>query len=134
MNEGGRTATLVSKGTTINGKIEGASEVIVEGAVEGEIILDSTLVIAAEGKVTGDVRAASVRIGGRLQGNVQAVDRVELLTSGSIEGDVTAPRVAIAEGAFCKGRIEMNPDKASKASTSVAASASDAAGSPAGRS
>jgi cytoskeletal protein CcmA (bactofilin family) len=102
-------ATLIAQGTRIEGRVSGSSEVLVEGIVEGSIVLDNQLVIGSGGQVLGDVSARSVRVGGQLKGNIQANDRVELLPTGSIEGDVTAPRVAIAEGGFCKGKIEMNP-------------------------
>ncbi len=101
--------TLVAGGSTVEGKIKGASEVLVEGVVDGEIDLENQLIIGEQGRVHGDVHARSVRISGRLIGNVTALDKVELMPSGSIEGDVVAPRVVIAEGGFCKGKIEMNP-------------------------
>ena len=125
-----RRATLVAEGTRIDGRISGTSEVLVEGVVEGEIALQSHLVIGTSGQVLGEVRARSVRVGGRLTGNIRADDCVELLPTGSINGDVTAPRVAIAEGGFCKGKIEMSPQKAREAS----AYAGDRAGQVAPRS
>ena len=60
-----------------------------------------------EGVVTGPIEAPVVRIGGRVIGDVAASDRVEVSPSGSLEGDITAPRVVIAEGAFFKGKVAM---------------------------
>ena len=102
-----QSVTLVASGSIVEGKIRGNSEVLIEGTLEGEVDLGSTLVIGESGKVIGDVVARSVRISGQLVGNVQALDKVELLPTGSIHGDVVSPRVAIAEGGFCKGKIEM---------------------------
>ena len=48
-----------------------------------------------------------MRIGGRVVGNVQGHEKVEILPSGRLEGDVAAPRVVLAEGAFFKGKVEM---------------------------
>lgn len=104
--------TLVAAGSKIEGKISGSSQVLVEGIVEGEVVLENELVIGDKGRVVGDVEARSVRISGTLKGNVSASEKVELMPSGAIEGDVVAPRVAIAEGGFCKGKIEMNPSQA----------------------
>lgn len=104
-----QAVTLVAAGSVIEGKIRGNSEVLIEGVLEGEVDLGSTLVIGEGGKIVGDVVARSVRISGELVGNVQALDKVELLPTGSIQGDVLSPRVAIAEGGFCKGKIEMGP-------------------------
>ena len=120
MSPNSNRATLIADGTRIEGRVSGSSEVLVEGVVEGSIVLDNQLVIGEGGQVLGDVSAQSVRVGGRLTGNIQANDRVELLPTGSIEGDVTAPRVAIAEGGFCKGKIEMNPRSASPTQAATA--------------
>jgi cytoskeletal protein CcmA (bactofilin family) len=83
--------------------------------VEGEIRIDSLVVVGAEGTVQGPVSAPVVRIGGRVAGSVTATDRVEVSPSGSLEGDIAAPRVVIAEGAFFKGRVEMTGDKSAVA-------------------
>jgi len=57
-----------------------------------------------------------VRISGRVTGNVAATDRVEVAASGILEGDIAAPRIVIAEGAFFKGRVEMRGEKPKPAS------------------
>ena len=59
----------------------------------------------------GPVSAPVVRISGRVTGNVAASDRVEVAASGILEGDIAAPRIVIAEGAFFKGRVEMRGDQ-----------------------
>ncbi len=114
-----KQVTLVASGSVIEGKIKGETEVLVEGVLQGEVDLASTLVVGEGGTVIGDVVARSVRISGKLQGNVQALDKVELLPTGSIEGDVVSPRVAIAEGGFCKGKIEMSPHPVSEKKPAV---------------
>ena len=65
------------------------------------------MVIGSTGVINGDIVAESVSVGGKVLGNVKAGDTFELQASGRIEGDVTAPRVIIAEGAFFKGNVEM---------------------------
>jgi cytoskeletal protein CcmA (bactofilin family) len=102
-----RRITHVAPGSRIQGQLSGPTEILVEGEVEGEIRVDSTVMIGTEGVVHGPVAAQVVRIGGRVFGNVTASDRIEVAPSGSLEGDVAAPRIIIAEGAFFKGRVEM---------------------------
>jgi cytoskeletal protein CcmA (bactofilin family) len=102
-----RRITHIAPGSRIQGQLSGPTELLVEGEVEGEIRVDSTVMIGTEGTVQGPVSAQVVRIGGRVFGNVTASDRVEVAPSGSLEGDVAAPRIIIAEGAFFKGRVEM---------------------------
>jgi cytoskeletal protein CcmA (bactofilin family) len=106
-----RRLTHVAAGTRIRGEVTGPTELLIEGEVEGEIRLDATVTIGAEGAVQGPVAAPIVRVGGKVTGNVTAADRVEVAASGSVEGDISAPRIIIAEGAFFKGRVEMRGEE-----------------------
>ena len=106
-----RRLTHVAAGTRIRGEVTGPTELLIEGEIEGEIRLDATVTIGAEGAVQGPVAAPIVRVGGKVTGNVTAGDRVEVAASGSVEGDISAPRIIIAEGAFFKGRVEMRGEE-----------------------
>lgn len=108
-----RRVTHIAPGSRIQGELTGPTELLIEGEVEGEVRVDSLVVIGTEGLVQGPVAAQTVRVSGRVVGNLQATDRVEIAPAGSVEGDISAPRVVIAEGAFFKGRVEMkgNHDK-----------------------
>jgi cytoskeletal protein CcmA (bactofilin family) len=101
------TVTRIAEGTRIRGEITGATEIVVEGEVEGEIRLDARAVVGATGVVRGQVTARSVLVAGRVEGDVRGSERVEVGGSGNIQGDIAAPRVTIAEGAFFKGKVEM---------------------------
>jgi cytoskeletal protein CcmA (bactofilin family) len=113
-----RRVTHIAPGTRVQGLLSGPTELLIEGEVEGEIRVDASVMIGADGVVKGPVTANNVRVGGRVEGNVQAVERVEVAPSGSLEGDIAAPRVVIAEGAFFKGRVEMRPDRGGKSEKS----------------
>lgn len=104
--------THIAPGSHVEGLITGPTELLVEGAVEGEIRIDAPVIVGAEGVVQGPISAQVVRIGGRVIGNVAALDRIEVAPSGSLEGDVVAPRIVIAEGAYFKGKVEMKGEKA----------------------
>ncbi|HEY0783758.1 MAG TPA: polymer-forming cytoskeletal protein [Thermoanaerobaculia bacterium] len=106
-----RRLTHIAPGTRLKGEVTGATELLVEGEIEGEVRVDSNVEVGSEGVVQGPIAAQVVRVSGRVVGNVQAGDRVEVRPSGSLEGDIAAPRVIIAEGAFFKGRVDMKGDK-----------------------
>jgi cytoskeletal protein CcmA (bactofilin family) len=107
--DGGARArvTHIAPGSRFVGELLGATEVLVDGELEGSIRLDGNLTIGSEGRVQGEVEARCVRIAGKVVGNVRGRERVEVLGSGALEGDVGAPRVVISEGAYFKGRVEM---------------------------
>ncbi len=107
----GKVATLIAPGSKVTGKISGAAEVVVEGELEGELRVDGGAVVGTGGIVRGEIAARSVRVAGKVVGNIRGAERVEVLASGSLEGDVSAPRVVIAEGAFFKGKVEMTGGK-----------------------
>lgn len=102
-----RRVTYVAPGSKLVGLIMGKAEVLVEGELEGEIKLDSRVVVGPQGRVKGNIVARSVRIAGKLFGNVHGLERVELTSTASLEGNLAAPRVVIADGAFFKGEVEM---------------------------
>jgi cytoskeletal protein CcmA (bactofilin family) len=102
-----RHLTHIAAGTLLQGVVTGSAELLIEGEVHGEVRVDAMVTVGAEGAVEGPVSAAVVRISGRVTGNVAASDRVEVSPSGILEGDIAAPRIVIAEGAFFKGRVEM---------------------------
>jgi cytoskeletal protein CcmA (bactofilin family) len=110
-----RHITRVAPGTRLLGEVTGATEVLIDGEIEGEVRVDATVTVGAEGAVTGAVSAPVIRVAGRVVGNLLASDRVEVSPSGSVEGDIAAPRIVIAEGAFFKGRVEMTGEKVREA-------------------
>jgi cytoskeletal protein CcmA (bactofilin family) len=69
------------------------------------------LTIGPNGRITAEVFAKSVVILGAVVGNVTATEKVNIRESGSVDGDITAPRVAIAEGAHFRGNVDMSTKK-----------------------
>ena len=100
-------ATYIAAGVKIRGEIRAETDVTVDGEVEGRVQIKKDLMIGPQGVIKGEISARGVRVGGKVIGNVKAGNRFELLSSGRIEGDVLAPRVIIADGAFFKGSVEM---------------------------
>ena len=93
------------------GKILGTADVVVDGELEGVIQVEADVNVEPDGRVKGDIEARSVRVAGVVAGNLKGLDRVEILGSGKLQGDVSAPRVILAEGAFFRGNVEMTGGK-----------------------
>ena len=90
------------------GELLGDEDVLVEGHVEGRVKISKAFRVGAHGVVLAEVAAATVTIAGRVVGNVSADERVELLPTGILEGNIQAPRIVIGEGARFTGRIDMS--------------------------
>jgi len=98
----------IGQSVQIKGELSGNEDLTIEGMVDGKIMLkDHNLTIGKNGRINADVHAKTVIIVGQVMGNVTADDKVELAATGSVHGDIRAPRVAIADGARFKGSIEM---------------------------
>jgi len=98
----------IGKSVVIKGELNGSEDLTIEGHVEGTIQLrDHVLTIGPNGKIKAQVFAKAVIVLGEVHGNVTASDKVDIRDNGSVEGDLVAPRIAIAEGAHFKGAVDM---------------------------
>lgn len=104
---GRRAVTVISAGTLVEGSISGPHEVVIEGELVGSVTVDALVIVSPSGKVVGELSGRSVQLGGKVNGNVEGRERVELTPSAALEGNIRSPRVVIAEGAFFKGKVEM---------------------------
>lgn len=102
-----RRSTVIAAGLRIQGQLTGSELVRIHGVVEGEVLVDGSVVIGAGGRVHGRVEARQVTVEGRLDGDLLAGEKAEVTASGQVDGDIEAPRVVIAEGAYFKGNVKM---------------------------
>jgi cytoskeletal protein CcmA (bactofilin family) len=131
-----KTAEFAHIGTSvvIKGELSGSEDLYVDGQVEGTIELHgNSLIIGPNGQVRADVNAKGVIIQGKMQGKIHATERTELKKSAIAVGDITTQRIAIEEGAYFKGKVDIQKDSAKPdAAKSEVRSASVAAASAAG--
>ncbi len=98
----------IGESVHINGELTSSEDVTVEGHIEGAITLTGgCLVVGPTGHIEGDCHARTVVVEGTVAGNVSADERVEVTPSGTLEGDITAARVVLSEGAAFRGKIDM---------------------------
>ncbi len=102
------TDAVIGQKVYIKGELGGNGDVAVEGKVEGKIKLNKRLIISRGGIVKAEVSAESVTVAGNLIGNVKAAKKVEILSTGHLEGDIKTPNIVISEGGHFKGNIDMN--------------------------
>jgi cytoskeletal protein CcmA (bactofilin family) len=101
----------IGKSVVIKGELSGSEDLYVDGNVEGKIELrNHSLTVGPNGNVKADVSAKAVVIQGKLDGTVIASERVELRKSAVVTGDVTTQRIAIEEGAFLKGKVDIQKE------------------------
>jgi cytoskeletal protein CcmA (bactofilin family) len=119
----------IGKSVCIKGELSGSEDIYVDGQVEGNIQLSgNSLTVGPNGRVRANITAKNVTVGGSLDGNIQSSERTEFRKTAVVNGDVQSRRIAIEEGAFFKGKLEIVPEnKPQQNAAVVAASASTGA-------
>ena len=103
----GEQATI-GKSLIVKGEVSGSESLYIDGKVEGAINLPGNRVtIGRNGQVAANILAREIVVLGKVRGNCQASDRVDIRSEGSLTGDVIAARISIEDGAFFKGGIDI---------------------------
>ncbi len=98
----------IGKSLVVKGEVTGSESLYVDGKVEGSINLPGNRVtIGRNGQVAANINAREIVVLGKVRGNCQASDRVDIRSEGSLTGDVIAARISIEDGAFFKGGIDI---------------------------
>jgi len=100
---------LIGKSFVIKGQISCEGDLYIDGQIEG--IVDprgNRLTIGPEGRLKANVNARAVVVRGRLEGNIQASERVDLRQTAVVIGDIVTQSISIEPGAHIKGRIEVH--------------------------
>jgi len=120
----------IGKSVLIKGELSGSEDLYLDGEVEGNIELrDHSLTVGPNGRVRANVHARDVVVHGKVDGNIQGTERVELKRSAVLMGDIATQRIVIEDGAFFKGAIDIKKEGKSdsrpeKREATMAASAS----------
>ncbi len=103
----------IGRSLVIKGEVTGSESLFIDGRVEGTISFpDNRVTIGRNGNVAANINAKEVVIMGKVQGNVQCADRLDIRSEGVLSGDVITHRISVEEGAILKGGVEVrNPEK-----------------------
>ena len=94
------------------GELSAMEDLVVHGSVEGTITHTQSLTIGADGSMKGDIRARTIVIDGKVEGDLYATESLSIRATARVKGNLFAPRVAIMDGAFFQGKIDMQPSGA----------------------
>jgi cytoskeletal protein CcmA (bactofilin family) len=98
----------IGRTLVIKGEISGAEALYIDGRIEGKISLpDNRVTIGRNGSVQANIIAREVVVMGKVSGNIECSDRVDIRSEGSVTGDVTTARIIVEDGAVLKGGIEV---------------------------
>jgi cytoskeletal protein CcmA (bactofilin family) len=98
----------IGRSLKIKGEISGSEALYIDGVIEGKITMpESRVTIGRNGKVDASITAREVVVMGKVTGNIECTDRVDIRSEGSLIGDVTTSRISVEDGALLKGGIQV---------------------------
>ena len=107
-----RISAWIGTALIVQGKVISSQDLTIDGKVEGTIELgDHGLTIGSGAEIKADLVAQTITISGAVTGNVTATSVVDLRSTGSVDGDITTPRLIMADGAVIKGKVDANRKK-----------------------
>ena len=113
-----RVTSILGEGTSWKGEIRGSGGIRIEGLYEGMIDLEGLIIVDQKGRVESDmIKADTVIVAGAVRSNIQA-KRVEIRSTGRVWGDVTTVKFSTEEGAYLRGKIQMEEEEQESADTS----------------
>ena len=107
----------IGKTLVIKGEITGSEALYIDGRVEGKIVMpESRVTIGRNGKVDASIQARELVVMGKVNGNIECTDRVDIRAEGSVVGDISTVRITVEDGAALKGGIQVlaEPQKGPK--------------------
>ena len=107
-----RPLSCLGSSLVIKGKISGSEDLQIDGKVEGPVSLPGQkLTVGSTGHLNSEVDAREVVVHGKVSGNLIVQDRVDIRKDASVTGDIIASRISVEDGAYFKGRIEIERAK-----------------------
>src|SRR2546423_1782492 len=100
----------IGRTVVIKGEVSGSESLYVDGRIEGSITFkDHRVTVGRNGVVQANISAREVVIMGKVTGNVECSDRVDIRSEGTLTGDVISARISVEDGALLRGSVQLNP-------------------------
>lgn len=103
----------IGRSITIKGEVSGDEDLLIQGRVDGSVdLLQHAVTVGADGRVKANINARLISVEGEVEGDLTAQEQVVLRSSARVQGDLTAPRVILEDGATFRGLVDMgDPDR-----------------------
>lgn len=107
----GQVMACIARGMEFKGCLQFSGTVRIDGRLEGEIVTDGTVLVGRDAVIFAQVRARKVLCLGQITGDVQATEKIKLLSPAVLNGSATAPVLAMEEGVLFSGTLEMRQNE-----------------------
>jgi cytoskeletal protein CcmA (bactofilin family) len=114
----------IGRSVVIKGEISGAESLYIDGRIEGTVsFADHRVTVGRNGVVAANITAREVVIMGKVTGNIECSDRVDIRSEGSLTGDIISQRISIEDGAILKGAVQVKSTEIKADSKALSAAA-----------
>jgi cytoskeletal protein CcmA (bactofilin family) len=103
--------TTVGRTVSLQGVLKAEGSIRIDGVFEGEIETVANVIIGREAKVLANIKARNVLVAGRVKGNITAYERLEIVSTGGVLGDIDVGHIFIEEGGFFQGQSLMKAEE-----------------------
>jgi cytoskeletal protein CcmA (bactofilin family) len=108
VSTGGQPSSTLGRSLTLKGELTAKEDLVIEGQFEGTIdVAEHTVTVGPQGQVKSEIRARQVVVHGSVNGKITAREKIDIRRTGNVTGDLQAAGVAIEDGAYFKGSIEI---------------------------
>ena len=102
----------IGRTVVIKGEVSGSESLYIDARIEGSITFkDHRVTVGRNGVVQANISAREVVIMGKVTGNVECSDRVDIRSEGTLTGDVVSARISVEDGALLRGSVQLNPSE-----------------------
>ena len=117
MNGDVEDTTIISSGMKVEGKVSSSGSIRLDGTVQGDIDCQGNVTIGEQGKVYGKVDGLSITIGGQVEGEIKAKEKLILESKANLKGDIFTKILVVESGARFDGKSNMGGSSSSENST-----------------
>lgn len=110
---GDMVETIIGESAVIEGTIRATETTRIDGTIKGEVLSQGTVIIGERGKVEGDISAVNILVAGTVAGNLRIQEKMEVTSTGTINGDIFTKTLIIDEGASFMGSCTMDKQQTS---------------------
>lgn len=106
--------TILGRGVEIKGTLQTNGDIQVNGAFSGKLVAKGDVVIGEHAFIEADISGENVYVNGEVEGDIHALDKIQILETGRVTGDVTSSALAIEAGGILKGSSTMRETEETK--------------------
>jgi len=106
--------TIVGANVQLSGTLKDINDIVIHGKVDGEVASEKNVIVAKTAYVKGPIKAKNVQVAGKVNGEIHAHDKLEIIESGEVTGSIITNDLIIKSGAKLNGKCKMGQEEAKK--------------------